>query len=387
MGNKNNGLINIFRYIYKYIFKGSDKISLEIKEKTSNDMEKNEIRAFENGRYFDSTQSCHRIFGFSIVYRSPMVMKLQIHLENKQSVLFEEDDDPHVILDKFSKTHLTQFFETNRKDERAHGILYPDFPKYYTWETKGGKKWKRRVRNMTGSADDDDDDDGPKSSCIGRVPIVTLNNWTRENFFLRLLLYHVPGPTSFENLRTVKIDGQNIVCNTYQEACIKLGLTENDYEAEEAMEQAFLYSKASSYMLKKFYVDLVVNQMPSDAWSLFQKFKKELCASEMYKANVDEPTPEIINNVLLELMKMFQHQDKDMAEIIGVGNMPKNLPKEKQEPREILEETDFDLEEQARIGKEQYDVLNMEQKTFVDAIFAAVDKNDGGIFAGTFMIL
>ena len=84
---------------------------------------------------------------------------------------------------------------------------------------------------------------------------------------------------------------------------------------------------------------------------------------------------------------MFQHQDKDMAEIIGVGNMPKNLPKEKQEPHEILEETDFDLEEQARIGKQQYDVLNMEQKTFVDAILAAVDKNEGGIFAGTFMIL
>ena len=84
---------------------------------------------------------------------------------------------------------------------------------------------------------------------------------------------------------------------------------------------------------------------------------------------------------------MFQDQDKNMADFIGIDNMPKNLPKEKQEPREILEETDFDLEEQAKIGKEQYDVLNMEQKTFVDAILAAVDKHEGGIFAGTFMIL
>ena len=366
------------KYIYKYIFKGSDKVSLEIKNKTSSDKEKNEIKAFENGRYYCSTQSCHRIFGFAIVYRSPMVMKLQLHLPNEQSVLFEEDDDPQVVLDKFSKTHLTQFFETNRTDVRAHDVLYPDFPKYYTWETKGGKKWKWRVRNMTGSADDD----GPKSSCIGRVPIVTLNNYTREVFFLRLLLYHVPGPTSFQNLRTVKIDGQNILCNTYQEACIKLGLTDNDKEAEEALEQAFLYSKASDHMLKKFYVDLVVNQMPSDAWSLFQKFKKELCATEMYKANLDEPTPEIINNVLLELVKLFNDQDKNMADFISVDNMPKNLPKEKQVPREILEETDFDQADQARIGMEQSDSLNDEQKTFVDAILDAVEKRDGGIFAG-----
>ena len=103
----------------------------------------------------------------------------------------------------------------------------------------------------------------------------------------------------------------------------------------------------------------------------------------MYKANVNEPTPEIINKVLLELVKMFQDQDKDMADFIGVDNMPKNLPKEKQEAREILEETDFDLEDQAKIGEEQYNSLNDEQRTFVDAILTAVDKGDGGIFAGT----
>ena len=309
-------------------------------------------------------------------------MKLQIHLEGQQSVLFDEDDNPDVVLDRFLKTHLTQFFETNRKDKRAHDVLYPDFPKYYTWETKGGKKWKWRVRNMTGSTDDD----GPKSTAIGRIAIIPLNNHTRETFFLRLLLYHVKGPTSFEHLRTVKIDGQSIVCNTYQEACIKLGLTDNDKEAEESLEQAFLYTKAD-HMLKKFYVDLVVNQMPHDPWGLFKKFEKELCATEMYKANVNEPTPEIINKVLLELVKMFQDQDKDMADFIGVDNMPKNLPKEKQEAREILEETDFDLEDQARIGEEQYDSLNDEQKTFVDAILAAVGKDNGGIFAGSFTIL
>ena len=166
------------KYIYKYIFKGSDKVSLEIRDKTSSGKEHNEIKAFENGRYYDSTQSSQRIFGFPIVYRSPGVMKLKIHLENEQNVLFEEGDDPEVVLSKFKKTHLTQFFETNQTDERAHDILYPDFPKYYAWETKGGNRWQRRVRDLTGSADDD----GPKSTQLDAYQLCHLTT-TQERLF------------------------------------------------------------------------------------------------------------------------------------------------------------------------------------------------------------
>ena len=57
---------------------------------------------------------------------------------------------------------------------------------------------------------------------IGRV--YTIHPSQQEAYFLRLLLHEVKGPTSFDDLKTV--DGT--VCSTYREACLKLGLLEDD---------------------------------------------------------------------------------------------------------------------------------------------------------------
>lgn len=58
---------------------------------------------------------------------------------------------------------------------------------------------------------------------IGRLCIVHPRN--PECFFLRLLLNHIRGPSSFQDLRT--IDG--VVKDTYRQACIALGLQEDDH--------------------------------------------------------------------------------------------------------------------------------------------------------------
>ena len=120
-------------------------------------------------------------------------------------------------------------------------------------------------------------DGDPMSPMIGRIPVVPLNAYTKETFFLRLLLYHVPGPKSFESLRTVvDSNGESVVYSTFHKAAIEMGLTENDNEAEEAMQQAFDYTKSDG-LLKSFFVNLVIHQMAADPWGLFQKFKRENC--------------------------------------------------------------------------------------------------------------
>lgn len=68
------------------------------------------------------------------------------------------------------------------------------------------KTWKRRRRG----------------TAVGRVFTVHLNN--AECYFLRMLLDKVPGPTSFKYLKTVN----GVVCDTYQMACLRLGLLEDD---------------------------------------------------------------------------------------------------------------------------------------------------------------
>lgn len=60
------------------------------------------------------------------------------------------------------------------------------------------------------------------TDALGRIYTVHPKN--DECFYLRLLLVHVRGPTSFESLRTVN----GIVCPTFRAACQELNLIEND---------------------------------------------------------------------------------------------------------------------------------------------------------------
>ena len=219
------------------------------------------------------------------------------------------------------------------------------------------------------------------SPMIGRIPVVPLNAYTKETFFLRLLLYHVSGSTSFESLRTVTdSNGENIVFSSFHQAAIELGLTENDNEAEEAMQQAFDYCKSDG-LLKPLFVNLVINQMAADPWSLFQKFKKELCSNLIYQAKVDEPTEAMVNEVLLELQSLFLLHDKNMKDFFKAENLPDLVKRIKHDPKELKQETDYDPEVQAAIAREKEKCLNENQKKLVNAIMDASHQNKGGVFA------
>ena len=66
---------------------------------------------------------------------------------------------------------------------------------------------------------------------IGRVYTVHPNQF--ECFCLRILLHNVRGPMSFEHLRTV--NGE--VFTGFREACLELGLLEDDRHWDETLEE------------------------------------------------------------------------------------------------------------------------------------------------------
>ena len=78
-----------------------------------------------------------------------------------------------------------------------HGNVYPsglelfyhEYPYYYIWN-KSAKLWKRRKSPL-------------KSSTIGRIHIAHPKQG--ERYYLRILLHHVKGATSFQDLRTAKM--------------------------------------------------------------------------------------------------------------------------------------------------------------------------------------
>ena len=95
----------------------------------------------------------------------------------------------------------------------------------YRWDSKK-REWIQRKRNFC-----KDKNSGNLSDTIGRIPIINLNAHQSELYFLRMLLHHKAGATSFEDLRT--IDG--VIQPTFQAACLKLGLLEDDNEIYEVL--------------------------------------------------------------------------------------------------------------------------------------------------------
>ena len=84
----------------------------------------------------------------------------------------------------------------------------------------------------------------------------------RELYFLRLLLLHVPGATSFENVRTF----DNITYATFFEAAVERNLVKIDDEWERCIEEA------------------CSNQFPNALCNLFAF----ICSSNKFQISVEQ---------------------------------------------------------------------------------------------------
>ena len=84
-------------------------------------------------------------------------------------------------------------------------MLYSDIPYNYVYNNNN---WKRRQRGG--------------NKILARMYTVSVKD--EERFYLRLLLLHVPGATSFEFLRTV----DNVVYDTFKEAAFQRHMLDTD---------------------------------------------------------------------------------------------------------------------------------------------------------------
>ena len=114
-----------------------------------------------------------------------------------------------------------------------------------------------------------------KSNAIGRI--YTVSPRSGECYFLRLLLNEVVGPTSFQALRTVN----NEICQTYREACFKLGLLENDQHLHLAFEEAGSLQSAGN--LRIFLAIILTSCEPSSPVGLWNQFKDMLAEDLLHK--------------------------------------------------------------------------------------------------------
>jgi len=90
-----------------------------------------------------------------------------------------------------------------------------------------------------------------KGGQIGRI--VYAHPAEGERYFLRVLLNHVRGPTSFEDLKTVA----GIVCPTFRESCEKRGLIETDKTIDDCLCESATFQMP--YALRRLFATILVH--------------------------------------------------------------------------------------------------------------------------------
>ncbi|KAH9094889.1 hypothetical protein Ae201684P_022207 [Aphanomyces euteiches] len=245
--------ISAVKYLYKYIFKGSDRSNFQLESS-----ELDEIKQYQDARYVSCCEALTRIFSFDMFNRSHAVENLEIHLEGEQVVCIPTDRpmSPQELARR-NRTKLTAFFELCRENSdsqaRARECLYHDIPEHFVWNSNL-RKWTPRKR-------------GGKRM-IGRM--LTVSPRSGDCFYMRMLLCYRRGPTSHEDLRTVN----GVVHPTFKSAALALGFLENDEEWLTCMREAT--ETATPYELRTLFASILIHCEPADARGLWNKFEDEM---------------------------------------------------------------------------------------------------------------
>ena len=245
--------VQAVKYIHKYIYKGSDRVTVNLTARNGGDESIDEIDVYLQCRYISPAEAIVRIFEFPIHEEWPAVIVLPVHLEGEQAVFFPEDAGEEEMQARMDRhTPLTAFFEYNRLHAESRDVLYVDFPSGYAFK-QSSRQWVPRQRGTS----------------IGRMLYVPPQ--TGERWYLRLLLSSIPGATSFLALRTVN----SIAYSSFREACVALGLLEDDRHWIMCFEEAQGWRTGRS--LRDLFILVLLNGDVSDPAALWDRFRHSLC--------------------------------------------------------------------------------------------------------------
>lgn len=358
--------VKSIKYICNYINKGSDMAVFGLSDRNT---PVDEITQFQMGRYISSNEAVWRILGFSIHDRYPTVFHLSVHLENGQRIYFTEENAAERAVNP-PKTTLTAFFHLCRTDEFAKTLLYHEIPKYFVWNAS-----KREFQRRKQGAFDPDHPGIHTSDALGRVYTIHPNN--SECYYLRMLLHEVRGPISFQSLRT--IDG--VMCETYREACFKLGLLENDQHWDTTITEAAVTCLPNQ--LRALLAIILTTCAPSDPKNLWEKHKDSMSEDILRQARRGNPDMNIqfSNNIYNQALILLE--DKCISinnKILSQLGLPSPLRDRMDiSDRDILRERQYDIEQLQDFVESHINLLTDDQKHAFDTVMQYVQNGNGGI--------
>ena len=117
-----------------------------------------------------------------------------------------------------------------------------------------------------------------KNRCSGCM--YTTNPAQGERHYLQILLHHIPGATSYTDL---KVSPDGIVHKTFKQTALAFGLLESDEEWSDCMSEA-----AVSFMPKQLcslFVTILIFGEPANPCALWEKYKENMGEDILHQAS------------------------------------------------------------------------------------------------------
>jgi hypothetical protein len=240
-------------------------------------------------------------------------------------VAFKADDNLKDVVDKpsSSRTMLTEYFEMNRKNPYARQWLYRDFPEHFRWDASKKRWYKRKQRPQ-----------------IGRI--VYAHPAEEERYYLRVLLNHVRGATSYDDLKKVR----GITCSTFREACEQLGLIEHDKSLDHCLTEAATFQMPCA--LRRLFATILVFCEVTKIRELWDKHLESM--SEDYRCS--QPNEAILEQMVLRDIRDLLHS---MGKDIKTYGLPELV-----DTNAFLGDECMEVREEREVGvdQEHIDLIN-----------------------------
>jgi hypothetical protein len=101
---------SIFKYLFKYVYKGPDQINIKYTDDSSTNVD--EIATYTACRYVGPFEAMHHIFSFSMQEQYLNIIRLKLHLPTQQNVYYEGEEDVEMKMDAVEEhTQLLDYFQ------------------------------------------------------------------------------------------------------------------------------------------------------------------------------------------------------------------------------------------------------------------------------------
>lgn len=314
------------------VYKGHDCCNIEVAVENDT-LNHDEISVFLNARYVGPSEAAWRLFAYGMHDQSHTVVRLPVHLPDSQNVYLKNDAPEAALIEaELRNTQLLAWFKLNSNPTTISPYIYPETPVHYVWSKN---QWhKRKLYTKT----------------IGRMYSVSPSD--SERYHLRLILLHVVGATSFEDMRTFN----NMIYPTFKAAATARGLILDDLEWQSALEEASSFQMP--YQLRQLFAYICIFQSPSNALNLWNIFKEAM--SEDYLISY---TAEVANQLTLqnisETLKLHGCS-LSFFDLPTIGNLPQTMEETTEEVRvdELMQMMASTNEEQRVVIDEIHNLLH-----------------------------